>query len=135
VASITAVETGAYMSAAVSTGMEASRNAMPAMCERTRVMTAEMAVIDHRSTMRDIVVAAKSHAPAHEVRSPGVEAPAEAAKDSQADADAKADSESHHDAHRNRRHDKARISDHQRAEHDPRIVIRNGHQDRVDRRD
>lgn len=84
--------------------------------------------------MRNIVSAAERHAATHEVRPPRVEAPAKATEDSQADADTKADSQSHHHAHRNRRHIKTRIGNHQRPEHHPGIVIRNRHQNWIDRR-
>jgi hypothetical protein len=104
------------------------------MCERTSVVTAKVAVIHHGSAMRNVISAAQGHASAVEIRAPRVEAPAESAKHPQADAHAEADSQSHHQTHRNRRHIKARIRNHQRPEHHPRIVIRNRYQKWIDRR-
>jgi hypothetical protein len=128
------METGAHMAATVSGGMEASRDAMPAMRERARVMSAEMAVIHYRSAMRNIVAAAQGHAAPVEIGAPRVVAPAKSTEHSQADAHSKSNSESHHQADRNGRHIKARICDHQRSVNHPGIVIRNRHQQRIHRR-
>jgi hypothetical protein len=92
-----------------------------------------MAVIHHRPAVRNVIGAAKGYASTHEVRPPRSEAPAEAGIYAQSDSHAKADSDSYHHADRNRRHYKARVGHYHRSEDDPRIVIRNGHQKRIDR--
>ena len=114
--------------------MEASRNAVPAMCERAAVVTAEVAVINDRSAVGNVVTPAKGHAASHKVRAPRVEAPAKPTEDPQPDSNSKPNSESHHYADRNRRHNEARVGDHQRSVDDPGIVIRNSYQKRIDRR-
>jgi hypothetical protein len=108
---------------------------MASVFERVAVVLSKMAVIHYRTTVGNVIAAAEGHAAAHEVRAPCVEAPAEAAKDSQPDSHAEANSEADHHADRDRCDEKARVGDHQRSINHPGIVIRNGHQKRIDRRD
>jgi hypothetical protein len=70
------------------------------MIERTPVMTAKIAMIDHRRAARNVCAAAKHHAPAAPVSAPRTEAPAEAAKDPNPDSHTEGKSEAHCDADR-----------------------------------
>ena len=130
-----ASKTFSGVAAAVSASVEASGDAMASVFERMRVMTAKMTVVDYCPAVRNIVAPTEGHAAAHEVRAPRVEAPAEAAKDPQPDSHAEANTDADHHADRDRCDEKARVGDHQRSVDHPGIVIRDGHQKRIDRRD
>ena len=64
-----------------------------------------------------------------------MESPAHSDESAQPDSHTEADSGSNHHAHRNRRQHESRISDHQRPEHKPRVVIWHCDENRIHRRD
>lgn len=115
--------------------VETSWNAVTAVRKRASVMPAEVPVVDHRGAVGDVGCSVEPHAAADEIRMPRAESPAEARENSDPDSHAEAETDPQHDTDRNWRHDKARIGDHQRSEHDPGIVVRNVNQRRIHRSD
>jgi hypothetical protein len=108
----------------MSSGMEAARYASATMLERAPVMTAKIAMIDHRRAARNVSVAAIEAAAAAPARAPGAKAPAVATKDANPDSHAEGKSDTHCDADRVYRGE-TRVGGKQPAPDEPRIVIRN----------